>query len=150
MNIHFIKTPEKRRIIEELNKQFGIETLPYLLIQTGKEKIRGFSGNLSKEEIIQLSRLTNIEIIGLYMLKKEGDFRITLDAIHLIKGQIKNNIIEINDEQLQDWLRGRDLNIQTNNRNKFIIKHNDDFIGFGKSNGIKIFNYIPKDRRLKK
>lgn len=149
MNIHFIKSSEKKRIIEELNEKFGIHNLPYLLIESGKEKIRGYSGHLSKEEILQIGKITNIELIGLYMIKKEQDLRLTIDAIHLLQDQITKSIIELNDEQLHDWLRGHDIPMQSE-KGSFIIKHNSDFIGFGRSNGQKLFNYIPKDRRLKK
>lgn len=151
MKLHFIKSSKKKKILQELKEQFGIEKLNYLLIQTGKEKIRAFTGHLSKEEILQLSRLTNIELIGIYLIKREEqqDLRLSLDATHLLKEQITKNIIEINESQLQEWIRGRDLEIKTNKGN-IIIKYESDFIGSGKSNGEKIFNYIPKERRLKK
>jgi NOL1/NOP2/fmu family ribosome biogenesis protein len=150
MNIHFIKSSEKRKITRLLSDQFGITSLPYLLIVSGKEKIRGFSGHLSKEEILQLTQLTNVEIIGLYMFKKEheNDIRLTIDATHLLKDQISKNILNINESQKEDWLRGKNLEISSIHGN-VIIKHEADFIGTGKSNSQKIFNYIPKDRRLK-
>ena len=148
MNVRFIKTPEKRRIEADLETQFGITKLPYLLLETGKEKIRGFSGSLSKEEIAKLARIANIELIGLYALKKEQDFRLTIDTTHLLKDQITKNIVELNDEQLDRWLRGFDIETKTQT-GTVIIKHGSDFIGSGKSNGDKIFNYVPKDRRLK-
>jgi hypothetical protein len=91
MKIHFIKSREKRKLLAQLKDQFGISKLPYLLIQSGKEKVRGFSGNLSKEEISLLSRTTNIEIIGLYLFKKEksGQLRLSLDSPHLLKESSK-------------------------------------------------------------
>ena len=151
MNIRFIRASEKKRITENLNKQFGIEKLPYLLIESGKERIRGFSGSLSKDEIILIAQLTNIESIGIYLIKKEkeNDLRLSLDAIHLLKDQINKNIVEINESQLHDWLRGKDIEIKAEKGN-VIIQFKGDLIGFGKSNGEKIYNYIPKDRRLKK
>lgn len=150
MNIRFIKSPEKRRITEQLSEQFGISSLPYLLFQTGKEKIRAFSGNLSREELMMLSQLTNIEIIGIYLLKKEKNnkLRLSLDAIHLLQSQITKNIFEINDAQLNDWIRGKDLYIQAP-PGILIIKHKEDFIGSCISTGQKLLNHIPKDRRLK-
>jgi len=151
MNVHFIKSSEKKKIVEQLNKQFGIENLNYMLIETGKEKIRAFSGSLSKEEIFELAKIANIEIIGLYSVNKEraDDLRITLDALHLLKDQITNNIIEINSDQFHKWIRGHDLDIATQ-KGAVIIKYQSDFVGCGKSNGEKIFNYLPKDRRLRK
>ena len=148
MNIHFIKTPEKRRIIEVLNKQFGIEELPYLLFESGKEKIRAFSGSLSKDEIAKLSEIAHIETIGLYLIRKENEYRLGLDATNLLKEQIKKNIVELTEDEFQKWIRGRDIEKKAK-RGIYIIKYKEDFIGCGKSNEEIIFNYVPKDRRLK-
>lgn len=151
MRIHFIKSSEKKKILSQLNTQFGIISLPYLLIESGKEKIRAYSGHLSKEEILQLAQLTNIEIIGLYLMRKESenDIRLTIDATHLLKEQITKNTVSISDQQLQEYLRGQNINIQAPQGN-IIIKHNEDFIGGAKSNGEKVFNYVSKERRLRK
>ena len=129
MKSEFIKTPEKRRIIEELKEQFGIEDLPYLLIQTGKEKIRAFSGSLSKEDIVSLGKIANVEIVGLYIASsRDSEIRLSMDGLHLLKEQISKNILEINDEQLQLWLRGSDLPIQAE-KGTLAIKYKGDFIG---------------------
>jgi len=149
MKVRFIRSSEKKRIESALKEQFGISKLPYLLLETGKEKIRGFSGHLSKEEIAVLARIANIEILGLYILRHEHDFRLTLDATIALKEQISKNILEITDEQLQLWLRGLDLEIKCG-QGTYIIKQDSYFIGCGKSNGEKIFNYVPKDRRIKR
>jgi NOL1/NOP2/fmu family ribosome biogenesis protein len=149
MNIEFIKSNEKNEIIEKLNEQFGISELPYLLIWTGKEKIRAFSGSLSKDEIMELGKIARIELIGAYLIKDEGLYRLSFDAPLMLKEQISKNIADINDEQLAQWIRGNNLELVAP-QGVVVIKHNNDFIGCGKSNGNTIFNYIPKDRRLKK
>lgn len=151
MNIHFIKTPEKRRIVEQLKEQFGVENLPYLLIESGKEKIRAFSGSLSKEEITEISNLVRVELVGLYLIKKEHDLRLSLDATTILKSQITKNILELDDEQFQKWIRGKDLELSSPKEHEtYVIKYKSDFVGCGKSNGKIIFNYVPKDRRIKK
>ena len=148
MNIHFIKSSEKKDIIEQLNKQFGIEDLPYLLIESGKEKIRAFSGTMNKDEILELGRMANIEAIGLYLIKKEHDLRLSFDATQILKEQIKNKIVEIDEKSYNLWIRGYDLPIVTKN-GAVVIKYQDSFIGCGRSNGEKIINHVPKERRLK-
>ncbi len=149
--ITFIKSKEKQKIVEILNEQFGIQEIPHLLLQVGKEKIRAFSGNLSKEEIAELNELLRIETIGIYLLKNEheNDFRLSFDALHILKDQITKNIFELTDDQFKLWTRGNDLDIKTE-KGTFIISYKGDFLGCGKSNGEKIFNYVPKDRRLRK
>ena len=148
MNVQFIKSPEKKRIIEELNNQFGIIEIPHLLLETGKEKIRGFSGSLTKEELIDLSHDINIELLGTYIIKREHDLRLSFDAAHLFKNQITKNIFEITDEQFELWIRGHDL-IMNAPKGTLVISHKGDFLGCGKSNGDKVSNYIPKERRIR-
>ena len=150
MNPSFIKSPEKRRIVEELKDKFGIEELGYLLSESGKEKIRGFSGHLSKDEIAELSQVLNIDNLGLYIMKKENDgLRISFDATQLLRTQISKNIIEIDEKQYELWIRGRDIELKLP-QGTYIISHKGDFLGCGRSNGQVLFNYIPKERRIKK
>jgi hypothetical protein len=70
MKYKFIKSGEKKEIIEQLGV-LGISEIPYLLIESGKEKIRGYTGHLSKEEILEIGKLTRVEGIGLYILKRD-------------------------------------------------------------------------------
>jgi NOL1/NOP2/fmu family ribosome biogenesis protein len=151
MNIHFIKSNQKRDIVEKLKSQFGIAILPYLLIESGKEKVRAFSGHLSKEEISKITQIANVEIVGFYLLRQESpdDVRLSFDAPIILKDQITNNIVEINKEQFDLWIRGDNIDVPAP-RGNVIIRYNGDFIGCGKSNGLKVFNYVPKDRRLRK
>ena len=146
----FIKSSEKKDIIKELNEQFGISELPYLLIESGKEKIRAFSGSLSKEEIIEVGSMANVEGVGIYLLKKEDTgIRPSFDALMLLKEQINKNILDIDDKQLELWIRGKDLELNIP-AGVYAIRNNNDFFGCGKSNGKILFNYVPKERRLKK
>lgn len=149
MNINFIRSNEKRKIVDNINEQFGISEINELLLETGKEKIRAFSGHLSKEEILELSKLTNIEFIGLYILRQEHDLRLSFDATQLYQENITKNIIEINEDQFKLWIRGNDLPIKVQ-KGTVIINYDGDFIGCGKSNGEVIFNHVPKERRLRK
>jgi len=149
--INFIKTKEKDKILEELNKRYGIDEIPFQLIRGGNEKIRGFSGNITREQLDKLSQLLRIELIGIYLIKNEheNDFRLSIDAMHLLKDKINKNILELNDKQFKEWIRGYDLDVKVE-KGTFIISYKGDFIGSGKSNGERIFNYVPKDRRLRK
>lgn len=144
-----LTSTDKKKIIEQLNNQFGILEVPCLLIQFGQEKIRAYSGVLSKEELYYLDREIRIENIGLYFAKWENEeIRLTLDGVQLLKNQITKNIVEINDNQANEWLKGLDLNIQTEYGWK-VLKHNNEFLGCGKSTSEKITNFMPKERRIK-
>ena len=149
MTFRFIKSPEKKEIVKELEKYYGISELPYLLMETGKEKIRVFSGSFSKEEIVQLNQITKIEVVGLYFIsQKDSEPRLSFDAVSLSRKKITKNIFEMNEEQFNLWIRGHDLDVKTQ-RGVVVVKYKDDLICVGKSNGEKIFNYVPKERKLK-
>jgi len=144
-----IRSTQKKKILKQLNEQFGITKIPYLLLRFGKEKFRAYSGNLSVEELNKLDAELRIENIGLYFAKEQIDgIRLTFDGIQLFKEQINKNIIELEDKQANEWLNGQDLPIKSNSAFK-ILKHKNEFIGCGKSTGERITNFVPKERRLK-
>jgi len=148
----------KKKKIIEMFSEFGIEKLPYLLIKTGSEKIRGYSGSLSVEEINKLKREINIEAIGMKLFTINGnEARINFDAVSMpeIKKQVKNKekIIEINNEQLKAWFHGENIEInneQMKAKDGFVIlKHGEDFVGMGKKIKNLVLNYVPKERRVR-
>lgn len=144
-----LTSASKKKILSKLNQQFGIQELPYLLLQFGKEKLRLYSGSLSKQELINLDRSLRVETIGLYFAKQQPDgLRLSLDGTQLFKPQITKNILSINSQRADEWFRGNDLQIQTEPNLK-ILENNNDLIGCGKSTGEKITNSIPKERRIK-
>ena len=151
MRLEILHNKTKKKILAKLNEKYGIEKLPYLLIQTGKEKIRGYSGNLSKEEIMLLSRRLNIEAIGLYLMKEEGfkgDIRFSFDAPSVL--DIKKGIVEINEEQKDEWLKGQDIFIEDKEiRGSMVLKYKNNFLGSGKAGEGRITNFVPKERRIK-
>lgn len=144
-----IKSNEKKKILQQLNEQFGIQKMPHLLLRFGKEKIRAFSGNLSSNELLTLDANLRIEYAGVYTAKQQADgIRLTIDGLSLFKEQITKNILEVTDEQAQEWFKGQDLLIQLENTFK-ILKYKDELIGCGKSTGERIVNFMPKERRIK-
>jgi len=149
MNIRFIKSSEKKRILNELNEKFGVDSLPYLLIGTGKERIRAFSGSMSKDEIMKLGDMANVELIGSYIMSgKDEDLRFNFDFISLIRKKITNGIVDIDELQFYDFIRGKDISLKCE-KGVVVLRHEGNLVGVGKSNGEKIFNYIPKERRIK-
>jgi len=153
MKITLLDKTKKRKFIDKVSN-LGTLKFPYLLIQTGKEKLRAFSGSLTNEEIMSFWRLFPIEGIGLYFGKVEGEHaRLTLDALHTLKPQITNNIIEINKEQEQDWFSGKNLELKNEQdlQGFVAIKSENDFIGTGRIHADKktISNFLPKERRRK-
>ncbi|HIG51997.1 hypothetical protein CXT76_01720 [Candidatus Parvarchaeota archaeon] len=149
MNLKFVKSGEKKRLLAELNKSFGISKIDYILIAGGKKKIRGFSGNMTREEIKEFTNLANVEIIGSYFFKKDRFLRLSFDGSHIFKNQLKIGIVNLNEKNLENWMNGKDL-ILKSEKGVVILKKGDDFFGCGISDGEKIFNYVPRERRIRK
>ncbi|MDO8460439.1 MAG: hypothetical protein Q7S74_04980 [Nanoarchaeota archaeon] len=149
MRPQFLRSSEKKKLVEEIKEAYGIEELPFLLLEVGKQKIRAYSGNLSKDEITQLAHIVRVETMGLYILsKRDGPARINFDALPILKDQITKNIVKINEEQLNSWIRGNDLEIEAQ-EGFVVLQYQEDLVGTGKSTGNKILNYIPKERQIK-
>ncbi len=144
-----LSSSQKKKITKQLNLQFGITNIPYLMIKFGKERLRLYSGNLSKEELLKLDKNLRIETAGLYFAKQVNDgIRLTIDGLHILQSQITKNILILTKEQSDNWFLGDDLQIKLD-KNFKILKYDKDFLGSGKSTGEKITNTVPKERRVK-
>jgi len=149
MSFKFLSKHERRKLLDEFKENFGISKLNYLFLRAGKEKIRAFSGSLSREEISVLARVVNIELMGIYLAKQQGnEIRLSHDAVSLLRKEISKNIIELSDDKAEKWLRGENIDKKAE-KGFVILKHKDDLIGTGKSNGERIFNFVPKERRVR-
>jgi len=155
MKLHILTKNEKKEIEDKLNEQFGIITIPGLLIKSGAERIFLFQGNLDEKKILELAELTQIERVGIYLAKifidKEGkeQIRLSIEGSQILGSQAIKNIFELDDKLVQEWMQGQDLQIKTSKKGFLIIKYKEDFMGTGKASEEKISNFIPKSRRLK-
>ena len=165
MKIQLIDKTKKKKIIEELS-YFGVEKIPYLLMMTGNERVRAYSGNLSNEEIMKIYSKLRVEALGLYfgklLIDRHGkkEARLSLDALHILKNEIRKNIVKLNEEQEENWFRGKDIELTEEQQDKD-LKENEfvailsfdgkDFIGTGKLSLDKkhVSCFLPKERRRK-
>ena len=80
MKVEILDRTKKKKIMEELDKRYGINKLDYLFIKTGKDKVRMFSGELSWDEINEIAKRINIEIIGVPLCTfVDDDLRLNFD-----------------------------------------------------------------------
>lgn len=149
ISLKFLDKNEKKELIQKLNEQFGIKEIPWPLIKWGNERIIIFSGNADEKEIEKIRELAIIEIIGLYFAKEEYGLRLSIEATQLLKNQITKNIFELNEEQMNEWMKGHELNIQTGKKGFLVMKYKNDLLGCGKASENKISNFVPKERRIK-
>ena len=150
--IHILSNNETNEILSKLNVQFGIKEIPGKLIKIGKERIFLFQGDFSDEQIKNLEKITFIEKMGIYIgaiFLPTDEIRLSIEGTQIFKNQITKNIFEINDEQLENWMQGEELNLKTGLKGMIAIKYKNNFLGCGKASEIKIGNFIPKSRRLR-
>ncbi|MFA4953300.1 MAG: hypothetical protein WC584_03685 [Candidatus Pacearchaeota archaeon] len=175
---------EKKEIEKKLNEQFGIKEIPGIILQRGEERLFLFQGSLSEKQIYELEQTIPIERIGVYFAKlveeKDGKtkIRLSIEGTQIFSSQINKNIFELNDNQVEDWMKGNELLsdninkeskeslgvggrgvavgqelIQKNGwgtyRGFLVMKYKNNFLGCGKASENKISNFIPKNRRLK-
>lgn len=143
-----LRASETKRVLDQLEKQFGITHLPGILIQAGDEKLRLYTGTIPTEDLTTLSTISHIEGIGTYLLREEHEIRLSFDALHILKDQITKGFVELTPEEFHAWIRGQD--VKKEGQGTVAVRFNGDFVGCGKlSKGILI-NHVPKERRLRK
>lgn len=141
---------EKAEITNKLNKQFGIMKIPGEIVKRGAERLFLFNGNFNWKQIKKLERTVPVERIGVYFAKiVRNEIRLSIEGTQILKNQIKKNVFELNKEQVEQWMKGQELNIQTGKKGFLVMKYKNDFLGCGKASEKKISNFIPKSRRLR-
>ena len=159
MRIDVLSRAKKKKFIEGLSS-LGIRKISQMLVRSGKEKIRAFSGDLDKSEIMDIWHLFPIEGVGLYvgkdMVNRNGvrEVRLSLDGMHLWREQLTNRIVELDEDQEKDWFLGRDVELKVDQKMDmgFVsVRAGVDFVGVGKVNadGDTLFGFLPKERRRK-
>lgn len=149
MKTRFLTSSEKKKLMTEL-ETFGITKAPYLFIESGKDRIRAFSGTLSREELVALGALARVEIVGMYFARKEPfGMRFGFDMLHILGDTITDRIIDLNEDEFEQWIRGNVLekNVPTG---VYVMRYKSDFIGCTYSTGNKLLNFVPRERQKKR
>src|SRR3989344_4833623 len=118
MTIHILSQHETQEILSKLKEQFGIK---------------------------EIENTMYIERLGVYFAKEQEDgIRLSIEGAQILQSQITKNIYELDDTQLEPWMKGNELNVSLGKKCFVIIKYKDDFLGTGKASENKITNFIPK------
>lgn len=149
MSIEILNRKERLEIEEKVDKDFDIDLeIPHHFIQQAREKIRIFTGNLGSQDLIRLSKLLTIDNIGLYFaFMKEKEFRLSYDA-SILYGKSSEKVIELNEKEAREWLKGEDIENKTGKIGYFLIKYGRDVLGCCKATQEKLMNFVPKERRV--
>jgi NOL1/NOP2/fmu family ribosome biogenesis protein len=134
---------EVKKILRQLDKQFGVGSLDYVFVRSDKGKIFIVNKEFSDVDFTGF----NINTIGLYVMKQEKDgIRLSIDGSQIIGLKAKKNVLVL--EDFRDWMRGMNVNVDTKLKGYVIVKCGEDFLGCGRVVKGKLINYIPKARRV--
>ena len=90
-----------------------------------------------------------INSIGLYIAElKNNEVRLSIEGSQIIGPKAKKNVIELEEKNEREWLKGRDIELKTKEKGFVILKNKDNYLGSGKVKQNNILNFIPKIRRL--
>jgi len=147
MNLKILNKKQIKEILALIKQQWNADIdLDYAFLQDKEDKIFIINKAFAELDLTKL-RINNM---GLYIAQKMIDgIRLSIEGSQLIGPKAKKNVLELDDKQSKQWLRGEDTEIETELKNYVILKHKNDFLGTGKIKQNKILNYIPKIRRLK-
>jgi len=165
MKIQIMDRAKKKKFIAGL-EDLGMKKITQMLVKSGKERVRAFSGDLNKDDVYDIWRLMPIEGIGLYvgkdMVNRNGvrEIRLSLDGMHVWKDQLTKKIFVLTEDQEKDWFDGKNIDLNDNQKKEFsdvkgfvAVKSSDskDFVGNGKlgNEGSTLFGFLPKERRRK-
>ena len=149
MKLKVLSAREIKEIHQMLKDRFGFDRrLDYNFSKSGKGRIWIYPKEVEKIKLKDL----NMEAIGLYFcFKEERGLRLSIEGTQLIGKFAKKNVVELNEEQVQRWIRGFDLDVQERVENGYVIlRFGEEIIGCGKYRNGKILNTVRKGRRVKK
>ena len=146
-NLKILNKKEIKEILTILKKQWGCGLLAnYVFLMNEKKRIYIVNKDINR---IDLSKL-RINSLGLYFGEyRNNEIRLTIEGAQLIGKNAKKNVIELNDKEARLWLKGHDIEKKVKAKGFVILKHNTDYLGTGRYKDNKIFNFVPKTRRIK-
>ena len=164
-NLKILNSREVKHIVEIIKEQYNsdVDLSQYVFLSNKDNRINIVSRNI---EWIPYNEM-KIDSLGMYLgeIYKES-LRLSIEGSQLIGPTSKTNVVEISKDQMSNWAKGSDLNIEEingdlsntaeDNHSKkhhfLIIKYNDgnsmDYFGAGKFKDGKILNFVSKSRRL--
>lgn len=158
MKLQIMDKTKKKNFLQQVSYLGDLKTNS-LLLSTGLEKIRAYTGSLTTEEIMALWRMFPIEGVGLYFGKLEIDRngnksgRLSLDALHMLHSQINQGILNLDENQAKQWFLGKNFELREDQKTfeGFVaVRFEKDFIGTGKVSREGVLqNFLPKERRIR-
>jgi NOL1/NOP2/fmu family ribosome biogenesis protein len=130
--------------------QFGFSgDLPYVFFMSNKDRIYAVSKDIGRLDTASL----RIDTLGLYFGTWEGTLRLSLEGAQIVGPHAKHHILSLNGREVEEYLKGNPFDLQDGKdlleNGVYLVKHATDFIGCCKISNGKLYNFMPKARRIK-
>lgn len=145
-----LNSKEVREVLSMIRQQWGCDLSSVVGEVAFLEGATGDIFLISRDvEKLDLERI-RIDSLGLYFGEKKNDeLRLSIEGSQIVGKSATKNVLEIDDAEFKDWIRGNDLEKGYGGCSGYaIIKHAGDFVGCGRCKGGKILNFVPKARRI--
>lgn len=146
MTLRILKRKQHKELVASLNAQWECELDfgDYAFVLTPKEKVF-----LANKEIfeVDLSSL-RVNSIGMYFAEVKKELRLSIEGAQLVGPYATQNVVDLSDEQLQQWFKGDDFPFEGEFTGFVILRHNEDYVGCTKIKDGMLLNFCPKSRRL--
>jgi len=144
MAIQFLNAKDKKKILELLEVQFGINKFHDFHIIQDIDNLFIFTGDISTMSLDKLK----VSQIGMRIGKlNEGKLLLTVQGAQFFGPHANKNIIELSKEDARHYLKGEDIKTDKQDR-IYLIKSQDDFVGCSKVRNQIIRNNVEKARRI--
>lgn len=146
-SVKFLSRKDAKPIIAQVNDQWGADISSFLdrfFFLRRKDDINVISRDVASFDFSAL----RVNRVGLYFCEEYRGIRLSIEGSQLVGPLATKNVLEIDDSQLQLWLKGEDVFLEADVEGMVLVKHGQDFVGCGKYSEGKLFNFVPKTRRL--
>ncbi len=144
--LNILNKKQIKKILDLIKQQWGCTVkLDYTFLQSQKDKLYIVSKDISK---IDFSKI-RVDSVGIYFgVMQHNELRLSLEGSQLIGPYAKKNVLELDEKQAKQWMKGQDIDYPGSTKAFLIIKHNKYYLGCAKHKNDKLFNHVPKARRL--
>lgn len=144
-HLKILNSKEVKEVTKLLKEQFGFdEKLSFVFLRSNKDKLYVINREI---EMVELEKL-RIDALGLYFGKLEHGLRLSIEGSQIVGPKAKKNIIHINTEEFDSWLKGKDFEVKTDCKGLVLVKYEEEFVGCGRIKNDVLMNFVPKARRL--
>ncbi len=144
IKVRLMNSKEKKELKSMMMEEFG-SAINGVLYLGSKGKV--FLG--TKWSMLIDLKSVNAEGVGVYIGRINPDgFRPTIEGVQLLRPA--KNVFELSKEQVWDWLRGYPVTLDTKYEGYCALSYNGELLGPGKISRGKLWNYVPKERRIKR